>query len=478
MPAAAHASKWNGGSDNGVAMTEFFGSVWWLLVTLGLLVTFHEYGHYLVGRLCGVKVLRFSIGFGKPFWSRTDRHGTEFAVAPIPLGGYVKFLDEREGDVPAELRSQAFNSKSLGQRAAIVAAGPAANLLFALVAFWAMYLVGKQDFMPVVGPVEGIAAEAGVQPGDRLLTVDGVAVPTWTHAALQLITAGVDRRPVALELAGADGGTRSLELPLDRLGADVREPQILLASGLLPRHLTRPAIIGQAPAGQPAARAGLQPGDRIVAVDGQPVHAWHQVPELIQQRAGDAGSDAGAEAATIPFSIERDGRVLQLAVQPVPVDDGQGGRRYQVGIAAAPAVVEYDALLRLGPLEAVAAAGRETWTMTAATVGMLWRMVAGRASVENLSGPISISRYANASARSGPGHFLWFLGVISLSLCIINLLPIPVLDGGHLLYYLIELVKGSPPSEGAMAVGQYIGLVLLAGLMGLAFYNDIARLFS
>ena len=477
-------------------MSEFFGSVWWLLVTLGLLITFHEYGHYLVGRLCGVKVLRFSIGFGKPFWRRTDRHGTEFALAPIPLGGYVKFLDEREEEVPAQLRAQAFNNKTLAQRSAIVAAGPAANLLFALVAFWAMYLVGKQDFMPVVGQVDGIAAEAGVQAGDRLLSIDGVRVDTWTHAALQLITAGVDRRAVAVQVADADGATRALELDLARLAADVREPQMLFASGMVPRHLTRPAVIGQVPEDLPAARAGLRPGDRIIAVDGHPVQSWNQVPVLIQQQAAahnhpDADTDTDADVpgldansvareanAGIVFTVQREGRQLRIPVQPAPVSDGQGGQLYQVGIAVDPALYEYDALLRYGPVQAMAAAGRETWTMTSATVGMLWRMVAGRASVENLSGPISISRYANASARSGVGHFLWFLGVISLSLCIINLLPIPVLDGGHLLDYLIELGKGAPGSEAAMAVGQYIGLVLLAGLMGLAFYNDIARLFS
>lgn len=451
-------------------MGEFFGSVWWLLVTLGLLVTFHEYGHYLVGRLCGVKVLRFSIGFGKPFWRRYDRHGTEFAIAPIPLGGYVKFLDEREDDVPVHERGQAFNNKSLGQRSAIVAAGPAANLLFALLAFWAMYLVGKQDFAPVVGKVDGIAAEAGMAAGDRFVRIDGQAVDTWTHAALRLITAGVDRRAVEVEVAGSNGQTRQLTLPLQRLSADVKEPAMLSATGLTPRHFTRPAIIGSVEAGRPGALAGLRTGDRIVTIDGQAVDDFSQVPPLIQQ--------AGSENRSLTVTVERAGRAEQVIVTPLAVDTGSGTTAYQVGIGVERSSHDYDALLRYGPVDAAAAAGRETWTMTTATLGMLWRMVAGRASLENLSGPITISQFANASARSGLGHFLWFLGVISLSLCIINLLPIPILDGGHLLYYLIELVKGSPVSESAMAAGQYIGLAALAGLMGLAFYNDIARLLS
>lgn len=450
-------------------MNEFFGSVWWLLVTLGLLITFHEYGHYWVGRRFGVRVLRFSIGFGKPLWRRTDRHGTEFALAPIPLGGYVKFLDEREDEVPPALRDQAFNNKPVGQRMAIVAAGPAANLLFALLAFWAMYLVGKQDFAPVLGRAEGIAAEAGLRAGDRLAAIDGEAVETWTHAALRLVTAGVDRRAVAVEAVSADGGRRQAILDLSALPDGTREPAMLAATGLVPRHFVAPAVVGTVAADSPAAAAGLRPGDRIAAINETAVDDWSDVPRLIQ---------AGGAQGELRLSVDRDGERLRLRLVPAEVDDGEGGRRWQVGIGVQRQAWEYDALIRHGPLAAAGAAARETWTMTSATLGMLWRMVAGRASLENISGPISISRYANASARSGLGHFLWFLGVISLSLCIINLLPVPILDGGHLLYYLIELVKGSPLSERAMAAGQYIGLVVLAGLMGLAFYNDIVRLVS
>jgi regulator of sigma E protease len=450
-------------------MSEFLGSVWWLLVTLGLLITFHEFGHYWVGRRFGVHVLRFSIGFGKPLWSRRDRHGTEFALAAIPLGGYVKFLDEREDDVPPALRAQAFNNKPIGQRMAIVAAGPAANLLFALLAFWAMYLVGKQDFAPVLGRAEGIAAQAGLAAGDRLVAVDGAAVQTWTHAALGLITAGVDRRALAIEAVAADGTTRQVTLDLSALPAGTREQDMLDAAGLVPRHLAFPPVVGEVVAGRPGAIAGLQPGDRLLAINETALADWRQVPALIQRGAGQG---------ELRLLVDRQGERLRLRAVPDAIEGADGQTSWQLGIAAQRPGIEYDALLRFGPVQAIAESARETWTMTSATVGMLWRMVAGRASLENISGPISISQYANASARSGLGHFLWFLGVISLSLCIINLLPIPILDGGHLLYYLIELIKGSPVSEQAMAAGQYIGLVLLAGLMGLAFYNDIARLVS
>lgn len=448
-------------------MSEVFGSVWWLLVTLGLLITFHEYGHFWMARRFGVKVLRFSIGFGKPLWRKIGRDGTEYAIAAIPLGGYVKMLDEREDDVAPAERAFAFNNKPIGQRMAIVAAGPAANLLFALLAFWAMYLVGKQDYAPIVGRAEGIAAQAGLEDGDRLTRVDGQTVDTWTHAALRLITAGVDRRALPVEAVGRDGETRQLSLDLSQLPAGTREPAMLLAAGITPRPLLSPAVIGEVVAGKPGEAAGLKTGDRIIAINETAVEDWSDVPRLIR---------AGGDQGELRFTVDRDGTRLRLRAVPQLATAEDGSRQYQVGIGVQRQSYGYDALLRYGPLEAIPAAGREVWTMTSSTLGMLWRMVAGRASLSNLSGPITISQYANASARSGPGHFLWFLGVISLSLCIINLLPIPILDGGHLLYYLIELVKGSPLSERAMATGQYIGLATLACLMGLAFYNDIVRL--
>lgn len=450
-------------------MEAFFGSVWWLIVSLGILVTFHEYGHYWVARRCGVKVLRFSVGFGRPLWMRRGKDGTEYAIAAIPLGGYVKMLDEREGAVAPHERDQSFNRKPLGQRIAIVAAGPGFNLILCLALLWLMFVVGKPDFEPVVGRADAIAAEAGFERGDRLVRVDGEPVQTWSHALLGLSMAAMDRRAVDVEVMTAAGDTRRRVLPLDRLDAEINERTALRAIGLVPRHWLIPPVIGEVRGNPSAVAAGLRPGDRILAIDGEPIASFDEIGRTIQRVAG--------EARPLSLRIERDGDRFEVAV--TPLRDSQGDTpRWILGISAQAAQAEYDALLRHGPIGAIGAAFGETWRMTRETFGMLWRMVTGRASLQNLSGPITIAQYANVSAGLGLAWFLNFLALLSLSLAIINLLPIPVLDGGHLLYYLIELVKGSPVSERAMVAGQFIGLALLAGLMGLAFYNDILRLIS
>lgn len=445
-------------------MTEFFGSVWWLIVSLGILVTFHEFGHYWVARRCGVRVLRFSVGFGKPLWKRIGRDGTEYVVAWIPLGGYVKMLDEREVEVAPSERHESFNAKSVWQRIAIVAAGPVANLLLCIALLWLMFVVGKPDFQPDVGRAEGIAAEAGFQAGDRLLEVDGRATRTWSEAGIALATAVIDREPTAVRVRTAEGDERVRLLPLDRPGLELSEERPFTDLGLRPAW---PAVVGEVSAGSAADAAGLRAGDRIVALDGRPVHTYDQVSPLLQELAG--------PDSALALQIERDGRRQVLEVRPQRAErDGQAV--WQLGVLAAP--LEQDALLRFGPLAAVPAALAETRQMTSDVLGMLWRMVSGQASLKNISGPITIARVANGSAGLGPAWFLNFLAILSLSLCIMNLLPIPVLDGGHLLYYLIELVKGSPVGERGLMAGQYIGLALLAGLMGLAFYNDILRLGS
>lgn len=445
-------------------MTEFFGSVWWLIVSLGILVTFHEFGHYWVARRCGVRVLRFSVGFGKPLWKRIGRDGTEYVVAWIPLGGYVKMLDEREVEVAPSERHESFNAKSVWQRIAIVAAGPVANLLLCIALLWLMFVVGKPDFQPDVGRAEGIAAEAGFQAGDRLLEVDGRATRTWSEAGIALATAVIDREPTAVRVRTAEGDERVRLLPLDRPGLELSEERPFTDLGLRPAW---PAVVGEVSPGSAADAAGLRAGDRIVALEGRPVHTYDQVSPLLQELAG--------PGRALALQIERDGRRQVLEVRPQRAErDGQSV--WQLGVLAAP--LEQDALLRFGPLAAVPAALAETRQMTSDVLGMLWRMVSGQASLKNISGPITIARVANGSAELGPAWFFNFLAILSLSLCIMNLLPIPVLDGGHLLYYLIELVKGSPVGERGLVAGQYIGLALLAGLMGLAFYNDILRLGS
>ncbi|WP_434212072.1 RIP metalloprotease RseP [[Pseudomonas] boreopolis] len=446
-------------------MSDLLGSIWWMIVSLGVLVTFHEFGHFWVARRCGVKVLRFSVGFGRPLWSRRDRHGTEFAIAAIPLGGYVKMLDEREGNVHPAERSMAFNAKSVWQRIAIVAAGPAANLLLCMLLLWAMFVIGKQDYSATLGHVEGLAAQAGLRAGDRVLSVDGRDVASWSDTSMLLTTAAMDRRDVRIRAAGADGGERAVIVRMSQLPAGFQEQRVPELAGFGWQFLTQPAQVSEVAPGS-AADGVLKPDDRIVAIDGHPIDSAEQVAPQIQA-LGERGGAGMVE-------VERDGDRLALELVPTRETGTDGKPAYRIGIAvgraAAPA---YDARLQYGVFAAVPAAIRETGRMAGDSLGMIRRMLTGQASVKNISGPITIAKVANASAKRGPDWFLYFLALLSLSLAIINLLPIPILDGGHLLYYLIELVKGSPLSERAMAAGQYVGLAVLAGLMGLAFYNDI-----
>jgi regulator of sigma E protease len=449
-------------------MSAFLGSVWWMIVSLGLLVTFHEFGHYWVARRSGVRVLRFSVGFGKALWSRRGRDGTEYVIAAIPLGGYVKMLDEREGEVPAAELGQTFNRQSVWRRIAIVAAGPAANLLLCVALLWAMFVVGRPDFAPVVGHVDGIAAEGGLRRGDTLLAVADRPTPTWSEAALALVTAAMDGDDVEIRVRDADGLESSRRLSLASLPADADPTRAVQLIGLTPRHRILPAEVGRVQEGMPAWGV-LAEGDRITAIDGRPVASFDDIPPLVEA--------LGARGGPGMVEVERDGERLALELRPQRRETDAGGITWAIGIAPANvATPAYDAKLRYGPLAALPAAFAETGKLAADSFAMIRRMVTGRASVENLSGPITIARYANASAGLGLAWFLNFLALLSLSLAIINLLPIPILDGGHLLYYLIELVKGSPLSERAMVVGQYVGLAMLAGLMGLAFYNDILQL--
>ena len=452
-------------------MSEFLGSVWWLLVALGVLVTFHEYGHFWVARRCGVKVLRFSVGFGKPLWSRRGRDGTEYVIAAIPLGGYVRMLDENEGDVATADLPRAFNRKPVWQRIAIAAAGPLANLLLAFALLWAMLIVGRPDYAPVVGHVEGIAAQAGLHAGDKIMAVGDRQTPTWSELGIALSIAAIDRKPVTLNVRQADGSETTHVLALQDLPAKGDDAMALYAIGLIPRHLLVPAVVGSIRQGSPAWGV-LAEGDRITAIDGTPVASYEDISPLVEQ-LGQRGGKAMIE-------VERDGERLALELAPKRIADETGKTRWILGITSAPATeAPHDAVLRLGPMAAIPAAAHETWFQGVQIVEMIGRAIRGQVAVQQtVSGPITIARAANDFAARGPAWFLEFLALLSVSLGLLNLLPIPVLDGGHLLYYLIELAAGRPLGERAQAMGQYIGLALIAGLMGLAFYNDILNMMS
>lgn len=452
-------------------MSEFFGSVWWLIVTLGLLITFHEYGHFVIARRCGVKVLKFSVGFGPALWSRRDRHGTEFAIAAIPLGGYVKMLDERDPDAqvaPQDVGS-AFNRKSLGARIAITAAGPAFNLVFTIAALWLMFVIGKPDYQPVIGHVGGVAASAGLEAGERILAVDGVPIDNWTQAGDRLVAAGMARQDVGLTLGRSGRPERSVTLALSQLPPDLDQQAIYERIGLVPQQMAIPPVVGEVTPDSAAAQAGLQAGDRIVSIGGQAIGDWREVSRSIAAHA--------PQGQPLALVVQRGESRLTLAATPKPNPQAgvAGAPPYLLGIGPQPIEPRYDATLRYNPLAAIPRALATTWDQTRQTLSMLGHMLTGQASLKNLSGIITIAEVANASAQLGPAWFLNFLAMISLSLAILNLLPIPILDGGALLYYLIELAKGSPVSERVQIAGQYVGLVLLVALMGLALYNDILR---
>lgn len=449
-------------------MQNFFGSIWWLLVSLGILVTFHEFGHFWVARRCGIRVLRFSIGFGTPLWRRIGRDGTEYQIAAIPLGGYVKMLDEREQEVAPQDRPFAFNTKPVWQRIAVVAAGPGFNLILCLALLWLMFVIGRPDFLPVVGRAEAVAASAGILRGDRLLSVDGEATPTWGDAIMRLSEATLRGAATRVTVQHASGQQQTLTLALDTLPNLDSDTPVLPAIGLTPQHRMLPAVVGEIQPGS-AAEGQFKVGDRIERIGDDAIDDWGQVSRAVQEQAH----------ADMPLALQlrREGTLVELRVQP-RLDADSETPRWLLGIGPAAAVVNYDTLQRYGVLGAAAASARETWLLTRSTLSMLARMVAGKASLKNLSGPLTIAKVANASAQTGVAPFLYFLALLSLSLCIINLLPIPILDGGHLLYYLIELIKGSPVGERAMIAGQYIGLALLAGLMGLAIFNDLLLQFK
>lgn len=454
-------------------LTTLLTTVLAFIVAIGVLVAVHEFGHFWVARRLGIKVLRFSIGFGRPLWRRTARDGVEYRISTIPLGGYVKLLDEREGNVPPADLPQAFTRAPIWKRIAVLVAGAGFNFLFAILAYWILLMIGVPGLKPVVGEVvpESIAASAGLQSDDAILQVGGKPVPTREAALLGIFEDLVDDGTVDLLVSGPAGSDRRLSLVAGDRRADLAQPDALfpgLGFQFWIPHV--PAVIGAVVEGSPADRAGLVAGDEIVALDEETVGSFQELVALVEPRFD----------RDVILDVRRtvDG-VTSVVQVPVSIGgDTVAGRRVgrigiqQQGISYPPDMI---ALQQYGPGAALVRGVARTWDTTAFTLKMIWNMIAGNVSMKTLSGPITIAEFSGVAARQGLMSFLNMLALISISLGVMNLLPIPLLDGGQVVYQLAELVKGEPVSERAQIFGQQVGIALLILLMGLAFYNDIAR---
>ncbi|YCH31382.1 sigma E protease regulator RseP [Erwinia sp. D4-22] len=446
-------------------MLSFIWSLAAFIVALGVLITVHEFGHFWVARRCGIKVERFSVGFGKAIWRRRDRLGTEYVIALIPLGGYVKMLDERVESVPPELRHQSFNNKTVLQRAAVIAAGPVANFLFAIFAYWLVFIHGVPGVRPVTGEIVSgsVAAQAQISPGMELKAVDGIETPDWDAVRMALV-GKIGDAEVTLSLAPF-GSSQRVEKQVDlrnwHFEPDKQDPVIAL--GIEPRGPEIETVLAQVQANSPASAAGLQAGDRIVKVDGQPLADWRQFVNLVRERPNQA----------IALDVERQGSVINVSLTPAAKGtEGFAG----VVPRVLPLPEEYKTVRQYGPFAAIGEAGEKTWQLMKLTVGMLGKLITGDVKLNNLSGPISIAQGAGMSAEYGMIYYLMFLALISVNLGIINLFPLPVLDGGHLLFLAIEKIKGKPVSERVQDFSYRIGSILLVLLMGLALFNDFSRL--
>ncbi|KJC13852.1 sigma E protease regulator RseP [Citrobacter freundii] len=439
------------------------------IVALGVLITVHEFGHFWVARRCGVRVERFSIGFGKTLWRRTDKLGTEYVIALIPLGGYVKMLDERAEPVAPELRHYAFNNKTVGQRAAIIAAGPIANFLFAIFAYWLVFIIGVPGVRPVVGEItpNSIAAQAQIQPGTELKAVDGIETPDWDAVRLQLV-AKIGDEHTTLSVAQFGSNQRqdkTLDLRQWAFEPDKEDPVSSL--GIRPRGPQIEPVLSEVQVNSAASKAGLQAGDRIVKVNSQPLTQWMTFVTLVRDNPD----------KPLALDIERQGSSLSLTLTP---DSKQVNGKAEGFAGVVPKVIplpdEYKTVRQYGPFSAILEASDKTWQLMKLTVSMLGKLITGDVKLNNLSGPISIAQGAGMSAEFGVIYYLMFLALISVNLGIINLFPLPVLDGGHLLFLAIEKLKGGPVSERVQDFSYRIGSILLVLLMGLALFNDFSRL--
>jgi regulator of sigma E protease len=448
------------------------------VVAIGVLVTVHEFGHFWVARRLGFKVLRFSIGFGRPLAKRVSRDAdqVEYVVAAIPLGGYVRLLDERDGPVPPGEEHRAFNRRPPLARIAVLLAGPAANVAFAILAYWILFMQGIPGVKPVVGEVApgSFAARADLRPLDEIAGVAGEPTPTRQAAVLAILEGVVEEGEVPIEVRGKGGALRQLTIrvPEGERRALTEPGTLLQGIGFSFWFPPQPAVVGELTPGFPAAEAGLATGDRVVEVEGEPVEDYVKFVERIRARAGMPTRLVvlrGAERLEfdlVPRAVEEDGKTIgRIGLGVARSDDA--------GFPESMRTVE-----RYGPLRALAPAVRETWDKSALTLRFLWRMVTGDVSTKNISGPINIAQYAGLTATEGFTYYLGFLALVSISLAVLNLLPVPVLDGGQVVFQLAEMAKGAPLSMRAQALGQKVGIAMLVALMGFAFYNDLTRLFG
>lgn len=453
------------------ALTTPLVSLLALIVTLGVLITVHEFGHFWVARRLGVKVLRFSIGFGRPLWTRRGQvDDTEYTVSAIPLGGYVRMLDEREGEVEATERHRAFNRQTVARRVAIVFAGPLFNFLFAILAYALVFMIGIRDVKPLLDdPAPGtLAAVAGFQGGDEVIAVNDRTIASLNDLRLAILEDAMDGETITVKVKDVDDRQRIRSLDLQGIRGMSEDDNLLERIGLVPWRPRFPAVIERLKEGGAAQRAGFQPGDRITSVNGETVHDWQQWAAYVRVHPGES----------LTVGVERDGQQLSLTVVPEPVNSDQGVIGLINAYGKMPEGFADDLLVVVsyGPLESCIKAVVKTWDMSLFTLRMLGRILLGQSSLTNISGPITIAQFAGQSASIGGVAFLSFLALVSISLGVLNLLPVPLLDGGHLLYYFIEFVRGSPLSEAIQNFGQRLGIILLVMLMGLALFNDVARL--
>ncbi|NHC05728.1 RIP metalloprotease RseP [Azonexus fungiphilus] len=441
-------------------------------LVIGVLVVFHELGHYLAARWCGVKVLRFSVGFGRVLWQRRfGADGTEWAVSVIPLGGYVKMLDEREGDVAPAEAQRAFNRQTVGRRSLIVAAGPLANFLLAILLYWGIFMYGSDELLPLLGqpPAGTPAAVASIQAGEQVRSIDGEPVQTWNDLRWQVLQKATVEDEAVLEVINARGEIAIRRLALAAAAEDGWEGDALERLGLRFYRPDLPPVIGRVMDG-PAQHAGIQLGDRVVAIDGRAIASWHELVMAIR--------DAGGRQLRLELLRQTENFTVDL----VPEVFSEAGKRIgKIGIGVAETGESRRPLrtfVSYGPVESAVKAVRETWDKSVFSLLMLGKMLTGEVSLKNLSGPVTIADYAGQSARLGFDYYVKFMALVSISLGVLNLLPIPVLDGGHLMYHMIEVVRRKPLSERAMAIGQQLGLAILFTLMAFAFFNDLNRLFG